>query len=243
MRFHYVAIAAACILAGCTQSTPTAPKAKPIKVSAGDAFLKDLVDAACGSDCLFAHEEDADFKLAWDGGRRKADEGVFTVKTGFSGGRSGGANAWQDLETWSKAVAALGPELAKIRPDLAKAIEERAAKAAAEMLATDKEFKDMLQGCNGPLITGNAKLGPFAEHYGLTANIAAAEFKGDNPPKALFIEGGENPAPVKSLQKHLNASGKDIKVAGELFSDRLAPGQTVIETLRHNVETVAAGLK
>ncbi|MBS1711017.1 MAG: zinc ABC transporter substrate-binding protein [Armatimonadetes bacterium] len=242
--FSSVAVAAFLIVAGCSPSAPPKPKSKPIKVGAGDAFLKDLVDSACGANCVFVQSDGAEFKVTWESNRGpKPDENTLTVATGFSGGRSGGANGWQNLETWSQAVAKLGPMLAKLRPEVAKEIEERAAKAAADMMETETQFKAALAGCKGPLITGNAKLGPFAEHYGLTANVKAAEFKGDKPPKALFIEGGEDPSPVKALQKQLNAKGADIKIAGELFSDRLAPGQTVTETLRHNVEAVAAGLK
>ncbi len=73
-----------------------------------------------------------------------------------------------------------------------------------------------------------------------------AEFIVERRIPAIFVESSVSPRMIQAVQEAVRSRGFDVVVGGELFSDALGdagtPEGTYLGMVRHNVDTIVAGL-
>ena len=113
------------------------------------------------------------------------------------------------------------------------------------------------------LITAHDAFGYFGAQYGVevqalqgtsTATEAGAAdvqslaaFIAERNIKAMFVESSVPESTIKAVQAAVEASGKQVNIGGQLFSDAMGqngtPEGTYLGMVRHNVDTIVDALK
>lgn len=180
-------------------------------------------------------------------------------------------HVWFDVRLWKECVAAVREALAKADPAHADAYRANAQKYLGELAKLDDEVRTKANSIpkeRRVLVTSHDAFGYFADAYGFevhglqgvsTASEPSTKDKqdlvnllGSRRIPAVF---GETSVPPKGLQSVLDAVrsdsryGHDVRLIGgeqALYSDALgepgSPGETYVGMVRHNIDTIVAGL-
>jgi manganese/zinc/iron transport system substrate-binding protein len=73
-----------------------------------------------------------------------------------------------------------------------------------------------------------------------------ADFIAERRIRAIFVESSVSPRMIEAVQEAVEARGFDVEIGGQLFSDAMGdpgtPEGTYVGMVRHNVDTIVAGL-
>jgi manganese/zinc/iron transport system substrate-binding protein len=175
-------------------------------------------------------------------------------------------HVWFDVSLWSETITAVAEELARFDPDHAADYQANAEvyrKQLDELHEHCREQIALIPKERRVLVTAHDAFHYFGRAYGMevkaiqgvsTDSEASAkhidelvEFIVQRKIKAVFIESTVSPQSIELLIEGCAASGHNVTIGGELFSD--APGKpgttegTYIGMVRHNVDTIVKSLK
>ena len=75
---------------------------------------------------------------------------------------------------------------------------------------------------------------------------ALARFIAERRIPAIFVESSVSPRTIEAVREAVRARGFDVRVGGSLFSDAMGdpgtPEGTYVGMVRHNIDTIVAGL-
>ncbi len=175
-------------------------------------------------------------------------------------------HVWFDVTLWQTTVKTVSAELVKLDSG-SKGVYDRNAEGYTRQL-NDLHMYTKAQIATIPqasrvLITAHDAFGYFGQQYGMevrglqgtsTATEAGAgdvqqlaQYIADRKIKAIFVESSIPRATVEAVQAAVRAKGGTVTIGGELFSDAMGnegtPEGTYIGMVRHNVNTIVAGLR
>ena len=172
---------------------------------------------------------------------------------------------WFDVTLWMKAVEAVRDTYVQYDPEHAADYEANAAAYLAELEelhAYVQEQANRVPEAQRALVTAHDAFSYFGRAYdfevrGLQGISTAAEastadvrdlasFIAERRIPAVFIESSVPVRNVEALQAAVAASGFQVEVGGELFSDAMGdadtPEGTYIGMVRHNIDTIVSAL-
>ena len=173
---------------------------------------------------------------------------------------------WFDLELWQQAAQKVSQVLQQQLPQQRKTIEQRYLSYQRQLQQLDSWIEQqvaLIPEAQRVLITAHDAFGYFARAYGMQVRAlqgvnTASEFGLydlkqlreliiQRQIKAVFVESSVPRKFVQSLQQGLQASGYQVTIGGELFSDAMGPSHTpqgnYLGMVRHNVTTIVEALK
>ena len=182
---------------------------------------------------------------------------------GFEG--SYDPHVWFDVALWRHAVEQIRDTLAERDPGSASLYRRNAAAYLAELDSLDEYVRAHAQRVpreRRVLITAHDAFEYFGRAYGFdvrglqgisTASEAGAgdvqalaRFIAERRIPAIFVESSVSPRTIQAVREAVRARGFDVRVGGELFSDAMGdpgtPEGTYVGMVRHNVDTIVAGL-
>lgn len=169
-------------------------------------------------------------------------------------------HAWQDLRNAMRYVDNIAAALAAVDPDGATRYRENAADYAKQLAALDATMREtfaVLPAEQRRVVTSHDAFGYFGRAYGLqfvaavgVSNQAEPSASGiamlirqlrrENVP-AVFVESISDGRLVERIRKESGAA-----LGGTLYSDALSapggPAPTYLDMMRHNFETLVAGI-
>jgi manganese/zinc/iron transport system substrate-binding protein len=174
-------------------------------------------------------------------------------------------HVWFDVALWSRTLAPIERELARLDPDHAAGYAARRAAYEAELAALDREVSARLAKIperQRVLVTAHDAFGYFGRRYGLEVvglqgistlaepglkdvervveRILAARVP------AIFVESSVPRRSIEAVQAAVGARGFEVAIGGQLYSDALGaagtPAGTYVGMVRANVETIATAL-
>ena len=175
-------------------------------------------------------------------------------------------HVWFDVALWMKAVEQIRDRLAELDPGSAALYGRNAAAYLAEL----QELDDYVhaQALRVPegrrvIITAHDAFNYFGDAYGFEVrglqgiSTAAEAGAGDvqslarfiarNRIPAIFVESSVSSRTIDAVREAVRARGFDVEIGGSLFSDAMGdpgtPEGTYIGMVRHNVDTIVAGLR
>ena len=174
-------------------------------------------------------------------------------------------HVWFDVRLWMRAAERVAEALAELDPAHAPEYRARARGYLAELRALDEYVR--AQAGRIPreqrvLITAHDAFNYFGRAYGFevrglqgisTATEAGAgdvqelaEFIAERRIRAIFVESSVSPRMIQAVQEAVRARGFDVAIGGQLFSDAMGdpetPEGTYVGMVRHNIDTIVAGL-
>ena len=174
-------------------------------------------------------------------------------------------HVWFDVELWSRAVEQVRETLVELDPGSAELYRSNAAAYAAELEELDAYVRE--QSARVPqerrvVITAHDAFGYFGKAYGYevrglqgisTASEAGAgdvqalaRFIAERRIPAIFVESSVSPRTITAVREAVRSRGFDVEIGGSLFSDAMGdegtPEGTYVGMVRHNVDTIVAGL-
>ncbi len=174
-------------------------------------------------------------------------------------------HVWFDVSLWMRAVERVRDTLVELDPAHAARYRDNARAYLAELAALDAYVRE--QAARVPrdqrvLITAHDAFNYFGRAYGFdvrglqgisTATEAGAgdvqdlaEFIAEREIRAIFVESSVSPRMIQAVQEAVRARGFDVAIGGQLFSDAMGdpgtPEGTYVGMVRHNVDTIVAGL-
>lgn len=174
-------------------------------------------------------------------------------------------HVWFDVRLWMQAVEQVRDTLAELDPGSAGLYRANAERYLAELDQLDAYVR--AQAARVPaqrrvIITAHDAFNYFGEAYGFevrglqgisTAAEAGAgdvqrlaRFIAENEIPALFVESSVSSRTIEAVREAVRARGLDVVIGGSLFSDAMGdpgtPEGTYIGMVRHNVDTIVAGL-
>ena len=175
-------------------------------------------------------------------------------------------HVWFDLTLWMKAVEQIRDRLAELDPTSAGLYRRNAAAYLAELRELDDYVRE--QALRVPagrrvIITAHDAFNYFGEAYGFEVrglqgiSTAAEAGAGDvqevasfiarNRIPAIFVESSVSSRTIQAVREAVRARGFDVEIGGSLFSDAMGdpgtPEGTYVGMVRHNVDTIVAGLR
>jgi len=173
---------------------------------------------------------------------------------------------WFDLELWQQAARKVSQVLQQQLPKQRETIEQRYLSYQRQLQQLDSWIEQqvaLIPEAQRVLITAHDAFGYFARAYGMQVRAlqgvnTASEFGLydlkqlreliiQRQIKAVFVESSVPRKFVQSLQQGLQASGYQVTIGGELFSDAMGPSHTpqgnYLGMVRHNVTTIVEALK
>ena len=174
-------------------------------------------------------------------------------------------HVWFDVQLWTHAVARVRDAFAALDPASASGYEENARRYLAELSRLDAYVRR--QAARVPregrvLITAHDAFNYFGRAYGFdvrglqgisTASEAGARdiqrlagFISERRIPTIFVESSVSPRAIEAVREAVRSRGFDVEIGGSLFSDAMGdpgtPEGTYVGMVRHNVDTVVAGL-
>jgi manganese/zinc/iron transport system substrate-binding protein len=175
-------------------------------------------------------------------------------------------HVWFDVTLWMKAVEQIRDRLAELDPGSAGLYRRNAAAYLAELRELDDYVHE--QALRVPegrrvIITAHDAFNYFGEAYGFevrglqgistAAEAGAGDVQGlarfiaDNRIPAIFVESSVSPRTIEAVREAVRSRGFDVQIGGSLFSDAMGdpgtPEGTYLGMVRHNVDTIVAGLR
>ena len=174
-------------------------------------------------------------------------------------------HVWFDVELWSRAVADTRDGLSELDPGSADLYRRNAQAYLAELEELDAYVAAQAKRVpreRRVLITAHDAFNYFGAAYGFevrglqgisTASEAGAgdvqglaRFIAERRIPAIFVESSVSPRTIDAVREAVRARGFDVEVGGSLYSDALGdegtPEGTYVGMVRHNVDTIVAGL-
>ena len=174
-------------------------------------------------------------------------------------------HVWFDVDKWKIASGAILEALISTDPEGEIVYQENYRNYETKLTELDayvRERAGELPAESRILITAHDAFNYFGEAYGFevrglqgisTVDEAGtgdvrdlADFIADNRVGALFVETSVSPKSIEALRAAVNDRGWDIQIGGELFSDAMGdagtPEGTYLGMVRHNIDTIVAGL-
>ena len=175
-------------------------------------------------------------------------------------------HVWFDVTLWMKAVEQIRDRLAELDPRSATLYRRNAAAYLEELRQLDDYVHE--QALRVPegrrvIITAHDAFNYFGEAYGFevrglqgisTAAEAGAgdvqglaKFIAGNRIPAIFVESSVSSRTIEAVREAVRSRGFDVEIGGSLFSDAMGdpgtPEGTYVGMVRHNVDTIVAGLR
>jgi manganese/zinc/iron transport system substrate-binding protein len=172
---------------------------------------------------------------------------------------------WLDAGLWAGGAAVVAAEVARLRPDCAAEVDERAAGVTAAISALHDWAIASLGSVpaeHRTLVTSHDAFRYFGRAYGLAvhgiegisteseASIADIRATADlvvaTGVPALFVESTLSPRTIEAVQAAVADRGREVAIGGSLFGDAMGDEGTAEGTylgmVRHNVVTIATAL-
>jgi manganese/zinc/iron transport system substrate-binding protein len=174
-------------------------------------------------------------------------------------------HVWFDVRLWMRAVEQIRDTLTELDPGSGELYRANAAAYLAELEELDRYVREQVARVpqeRRVVITAHDAFGYFGEAYGFdvrglqgisTASEAGAgdvqalaEFIAERRIPAIFVESSVSPRTISAVREAVRSRGFEVEVGGSLFSDAMGdegtPEGTYIGMVRHNVDTIVAGL-
>lgn len=174
-------------------------------------------------------------------------------------------HVWFDVRLWGDAVEEVRNSLVELDPGSAELYRQNAAAYLEELDALDAYVRE--QAARVPprqrvIITAHDAFGYFGQAYGFdvrglqgisTASEAGAgdvqalaEFIAERRLPAIFVESSVSSRTIEAVREAVRSRGFDVEIGGSLYSDAMGdegtPEGTYVGMVRHNVDTIVAGL-
>ena len=174
-------------------------------------------------------------------------------------------HVWFDVRLWGDAVEEVRNSLVELDPGSAELYRQNAAAYLEELDALDAYVCE--QAARVPprqrvIITAHDAFGYFGQAYGFdvrglqgisTASEAGAgdvqalaEFIAERRLPAIFVESSVSSRTIEAVREAVRSRGFDVEIGGSLYSDAMGdegtPEGTYVGMVRHNVDTIVAGL-
>ncbi len=206
-------------------------------------------------------------RAQFHGTRLVASDGVRVLKKAEEGNAPRSAapaeidqHAWHDAANAAVYAANIAAALARVDPAHAEDYRTRGEAYKAELLALDgwaRQHVAAVPAAKRRVISSHDGFAYLARAYGITM-IGARGWTNDKEPtaaqvaqlirqirqdktRAMFVENMSDPRLVQRI-----ASETGVELGGKLYSDALAPpgedGDTYVKMVRHNIETLRAGM-
>jgi manganese/zinc/iron transport system substrate-binding protein len=182
---------------------------------------------------------------------------------------SGGAydpHIWFDVTYWMMVTEVIRDTLKEEDPEQAAVYDSNAKAYLAELEALDQYVKEQIATIpeqSRVLVTAHDAFGYFGKAYGIevrglqgisTASEAGVkdvsdlrEYLIENSIKSVFVESSISSKSIEAVIEGAKAKGHTIEIGGKLFADAMGEAGTeegtYIGMVRHNVDTIVAGLK
>ena len=206
-------------------------------------------------------------RAQFHGTRTVASDGVRVLKKAEEGGGRAGAapaeidqHAWHDVANAAVYAANIAAALARVDPVRADEHRTRGKAYKTELLALDgwaRQRVAAVPAAKRRVISSHDGFAYLARAYGI-AMVGARGWTNDKEPtaaqvaqlirqirqdkiRALFVENMNDPRLIQRI-----ASETGVELGGALYSDALArpgeDGDTYVKMVRHNIETLCAGM-
>jgi manganese/zinc/iron transport system substrate-binding protein len=175
-------------------------------------------------------------------------------------------HVWFDVRLWMLAVEQVRDTLARLDPGSAELYRRNAAAYLEELEELDTYVRgqaERVPAKHRVIITAHDAFNYFGRAYGFqvrglqgisTAAEAGAgdvqelaDFIAEREIPAIFVESSVSPRTVEAVREAVRARGFDVEIGGSLYSDAMGdpgtPEGTYIGMVRHNVDTIVAGLR
>lgn len=206
---------------------------------------------------------------------RRSGRGVICIEDGLApdmlliADAASGAydpHIWFDVALWKQAAAHMAYCLAEYDPVHRADYAQNLKAYLSELDMLEQYIRERISEIpqnQRILITAHDAFGYLGRAYGLTvvglqgistnaeagtADVSSlAAYIAENRIGAVFAESSIPPKTIASLQAAVLASGHNVRIGGELYSDSLgdeASGtQTYVQTVRYNIDTIVQALK
>jgi len=174
-------------------------------------------------------------------------------------------HVWFDVSKWMSVTEVIRDSFVEIDPEHAELYEDNASAYLAELEELDRYVAEQAQLApeeQRVLITAHDAFNYFGEAYdfevrGLqgistasetgTADLSGlADFIVERETPAIFVETSVPQRFVEALREAVAAQGSEVSIGGSLYSDAMGnvgtPEGTYIGMVRHNIDTIVAGL-
>jgi manganese/zinc/iron transport system substrate-binding protein len=174
-------------------------------------------------------------------------------------------HVWFDVRLWMRAVEQIRDTLTELDPESGELYRANAAAYLTELEELDRYVREQVARVppeRRVVITAHDAFGYFGEAYGFdvrglqgisTASEAGAgdvqalaDFIAERRIPAIFVESSVSPRTISAVREAVRSRGFEVEVGGSLFSDAMGdegtPEGTYIGMVRHNVDTIVAGL-
>lgn len=175
-------------------------------------------------------------------------------------------HVWHDAALWADCVPIVAETLAAADPAHADAFATAADEYRNELLALDRECREMIAELPESvrvLVTAHDAFGYFSVAYGLDSvglkgtstedEVAIGRMDEvvqlviDRGVPAVFVESSVAPRIVEAVIEPCQAAGHEVRIGGELYADSLGPPDSGADThagmMRANVQTIVSGLR
>jgi manganese/zinc/iron transport system substrate-binding protein len=175
-------------------------------------------------------------------------------------------HVWFDVTLWMQAVEQIRDTLVRLDPGSADLYRRNAAAYLAQLRELDRyvhERAATVPEDKRVLITAHDAFNYFGRQYGfdvrgLQGISTAAEagagdvqhlaaFIADRRIPAIFVESSVSPRTIEAVREAVRSRGFDVRIGGSLYSDAMGnpgtPDGTYIGMVRHNIDTIVAGLR
>ena len=174
-------------------------------------------------------------------------------------------HVWFDVRLWMRTVEQIRDTLTELDPASGELYRANAEAYLAELEELDRYVREQVARVpqeRRVVITAHDAFGYFGEAYGFdvrglqgisTASEAGAgdvqalaDFIAERRIPAIFVESSVSPRTISAVREAVRSRGFEVEVGGSLFSDAMGdegtPEGTYIGMVRHNVDTIVAGL-
>ena len=174
-------------------------------------------------------------------------------------------HVWFDVRLWMLAVGEVRDTLVRLDPGSADLYRRNAAAYLAQLEGLDAYVHAQARRVPKKLrvlVTAHDAFNYFGRAYGFevlglqgisTASEAGAgdvqglaEFIAKRRIPAIFVESSVSPRTIQAVREAVRARGFDVEIGGSLFSDAMGdpgtPEGTYVGMVRHNIDTIVAGL-
>jgi manganese/zinc/iron transport system substrate-binding protein len=174
-------------------------------------------------------------------------------------------HVWFDVTLWMHAVEQVRDTLVRLDPGSAQLYRRNAAAYLEQLEELDgyvHERAATVPEEKRVLITAHDAFNYFGRQYGFdvrglqgisTASEAGAgdvqqlaDFIANRQIPAIFVESSVSPRTIEAVREAVRARGFDVRIGGSLYSDAMGspgtPEGTYIGMVRHNVDSIVAGL-
>jgi manganese/zinc/iron transport system substrate-binding protein len=191
------------------------------------------------------------------------DESALLSPPGFDGQFD--PHVWFDVDLWTETIPPVVTALSEIDPARASAYERRGDAYAQRLARLDRYVEQQTERVppdQRVVLTAHDAFNYFGEAYGYevrglqgistaaeagTADVRSlADLIVERKVPAVFIETSVSTRFIEAVQEAVGARGASVDIGGELFSDALGdagtPEGTYVGMVRHNTDTIVAGL-